>query len=293
MHHTRCLRLIGDELPYQQAIIEQLWGASVLERPFDRMSGFDAATMGASQQVHKSYLRYFKVDKYRDILGGMGGAQALKGLQEMILHMRMFASNEGITCIDAKDDMVTTQASNVTGIADVLLQLGQQLSGNFQIPLVRLFGQSPAGMSATGESDLKTYYDGIRKRQVQDLLVTITVIYRLIARSLRIQTLDGFGIAFKPLWQMTETEKSDIAQKDTQGVMEVYATGAISDHTMLRELQHISRRTGRWQSITHEIVEAASDEVVPEGEFESSEASPLPFGAQTSETELREQPKAA
>jgi len=29
-----------------------------------------------------------------------------------------------------KDDMVTHQASNFTGIADVLLQLGQQLSGN-------------------------------------------------------------------------------------------------------------------------------------------------------------------
>src|ERR1035438_9296215 len=111
----------------------------------------------------KSYLRYFKVDKYRDIIGGAAGPQALKGLQEMIAHMRLFASNEGITVIDTKDDMVTAQATNFTGIADVLLQLGQQLSGTFQIPLVRLFGQSPAGMSATGESDLKTYYDGIRK----------------------------------------------------------------------------------------------------------------------------------
>ena len=91
-----------------------MWGASVLERPFDRMSGFDAATTGASQQVHKSYLRYFKVDKYRDILGGVGGPQALKGLQEMIMNMRMFASNEGITVIDSKDDMVTAQASTFT-----------------------------------------------------------------------------------------------------------------------------------------------------------------------------------
>jgi uncharacterized protein len=293
VHYTRCLRLIGDELPYQQAIIEQLWGASVLERPFDRMSGFDAATMGASQMAHKSYLRYFKVEKYRDILGGLGGPAAFKGLMEMVQHMRMFASNEGIAIIDAKDDMVTTQASNFAGIADLLLQLGQQLSGNFQIPLVRLFGQSPAGLSATGESDLKTYYDGIRKRQVQDLLVMVTVIYRLIARSLRFQVGEGFGVNFRPLWQMTETEKADIAQKDTQGVIEVHGAGLISDQTALRELQHVSRRTGRWKSITKEVVETASDEAAPMGETDAGETLSVPYGDPSSGAKQQEPSKAA
>jgi len=114
------------------------------------------------------------------------------------ISMRLFASNEGITIIDTKDDMVTAQASNFTGIAEVLLQLGQQLSGTFQIPLVRLFGQSPAGLSSTGESDLKTYYDNIKKRQVQDMLVTVTVIYRLLAQSVGIKVGDGFGVALGP-----------------------------------------------------------------------------------------------
>ncbi len=263
IHYTRCLRLLGDKLPYWQALTENLWGASVLERPFDRMTGFDAATTGATQQVHKSYLRYFKVDKYRDILGGLGGAQALKGLSEMVASMRLFASNEGITLIDAKDDMVTQQATNFTGISDVLLQLGQHLSGNFQIPLVRLFGQSPAGLNATGEADLKTYYDNIRKRQMQDLLVMVTIIYRLLAQSLRIKAGDGFGITFRPLWQMDEPQKAEVATKDTQTVMEVHSAGLITDRTALQELQHIARRTGRWQSITDEVVEAASDEISP------------------------------
>jgi hypothetical protein len=141
-----------------------------------------------------------------------------------------------------------------------------QLSGTFQIPLVRLFGQSPAGLSATGESDLKTCYDGIRKRQVQDMLVMVTVIYRLIAQSLKFKVGDGFGITFRSLWQMTETEKADIAQKDTNTVMEVHGAGLISDQVAFRELQFSARRTGRWKAITDEIVEAASDEVAPPGE---------------------------
>lgn len=268
IHYSRVIRLLGDELPYYQSLAEMFWGASVLERPFDRMSGFDAATMGATQQVHKSYLRYFKIEKYRDILGGAGGPNAYKGLQEMIAQMRLFASNEGIVAIDAKDDMVTQQAQNFTGISDVLLQLGQHLSGNWQIPLVRLFGQSPAGLNATGEADLKTYYDNIRKRQVQDLLIGVTIAYRLMAQSLGIKAGKGFGISFRPLWQMSEGEKSEVAAKDTQTAMEVHSAGAISDKTLLEELQHISRRTGRWQSITGELVDGADEEVgPPEGEM--------------------------
>jgi len=52
-----------------------------------------------------------------------------------------------------------------TGLADTLLQRGQQLSGALGIPLVRLSGQSPVGLSATGESDICKYNDSIRSQQ--------------------------------------------------------------------------------------------------------------------------------
>jgi hypothetical protein len=230
------------------------------------MTSFDAATTGASQQVHKSYLRYFKVNKYRAILGGAGGPQAYKGLQEMVASMRLFASNEGISIIDAEDDMVTQQATNFTGISDVLLQLAQHISGAYQIPLVRLLGQSPAGLNSSGESDLKTYYDAIRQRQIAHLLVMVTKIYRCLAQSLRLKVEKGFSVVFKPLWQMDEPQKAETAAKDTTTVMEVHASGLISDKTALQELQHSSRKTGRWNSIDDEIIDAASDEIAPKGE---------------------------
>jgi hypothetical protein len=140
---------------------------------------------------------------------------------------------------------------------------------------------STAGLSATGESELKTYYDCIHKRQVQDLLVMVTVIYRLIVQSLKFKVGDGFGVSFRSLWQMTETEKSDIAQKDTNTVMEVHGAGLISDQVALRELQFSARRTGRWKAITDEIVEAASDEVAPQGE-DAIDPPPSPEDSQQS-----------
>jgi uncharacterized protein len=265
IHYSRCLRLTGVDLPYWQAVSENLWGMSVLERPFPIISQFDAATAGVSQLVQKAYLRYFKVDSYRKIMGGEGGAPAMKGLIEMVRQMRLLASNEGISIIDAKDDMITAQVAAFTGIGETILQLAQQISGDLQIPLVRLLGQSPSGLNSSGDSELKTYYGGIGQRQ-QHIKVAVTIIYRCIAQSLRLNVAKGFGVTFRPLWQMDEPQKADVAAKDTSTVMEVHSTGLISDQTALRELQHSSKKTGRWKSITDEEIEAASDEVAPKGE---------------------------
>jgi phage-related protein (TIGR01555 family) len=282
IHYSRCIRLVGDDLPYWQCLSENLWGMSVLERLFPIMSQFDAATAGASQLVSKAYLRYFKVKKYRDILAT--GGPAKKALIEMVQSMRLFASNEGISLIDAEDDMVTQQASTFAGMSEILLQLGQQNSGGLQVPAVRLFGQSPAGLNSSGDSDLKTYYDGIAHRQ--EFIVTgVTTIYRCIARSLKIDVQDGFGVEFRPLWQMDEQQKAEIASKDTQTAVAVYETGKISDQTFLKELQRISETTSRWKSITKEDIDAADDEVAPPpGEVEDGPKVPG-FGSEKQDPE--------
>jgi phage-related protein (TIGR01555 family) len=276
IHYSRIIRFNGDELPYWQAVAENLWSASVLERPFPIVSQYDSATAGASQMVSKAYLRYFKVKGYRDIIGGLGGIQAMQGLQNMVATMRGFASNEGITLMDAEDDMVTTQSSVFTGMGEILLQIAQQISGAFQIPLVRLLGQSPGGLNSTGDGDMKTYNDGIKRRQ-QCIKVPTTIIYRCIAQSEGIELGDGFGVSFRPLWQMDELQKAEIAEKDMATALALHESGTISDQTFLKEVQHSSEITGRGKSITEKEIEAASEEVIPPPEMQPG--LPLPPGA--------------
>jgi hypothetical protein len=57
VHHTRCLRMDGFELPYFQRLAEAGWGMSIVERIFDRLQAFDSTTTGAAQLVYKAYLR--------------------------------------------------------------------------------------------------------------------------------------------------------------------------------------------------------------------------------------------
>jgi len=267
IHYSRCLRLEGIRLPYWQAMMENMWGISVLERLYDRMVAFDSATTGAAQLAYKAYIRTYKVKDLRQIVAA--GGDGLLGLQKYINFMRQTQGIEGLTLLDAEDEFEAHETSAFSGLSDVILQLGQQLGGSLQIPLVRLFGESPAGLNSTGESDLRTYYDGINQQQNANLLWPLTKIYCCIARSRGIAIDESFGIKFRPLWQLTETEKATIAQVKTDTIMKVQESGVIGDQIVLQELRQSSEITGVWTNISKEDIEKADREPpAPEPELE-------------------------
>ena len=264
IHYTRVIRCEGVRLPYWQRVSENLWGISVIERLYDRMVAFDSATQGASQLAYKSYLRTIKIDGLREIIAE--GGQALAALAQYVDMMRRFQGIEGMTMLDKNDEFEPGNATNMTGMSEVMLQLGQQLSGALQIPLVRLFGQSPAGLNSTGESDLRTYYDGINQSQNNVLMVPMHVIVRAAALSEGRKLPDKFKIVFRPLWQLSEEQKSEVASRDTETVLKAEERGVVSQQVALKELKQTSKITGRFTNVTDEDIEAASDELAPRGD---------------------------
>lgn len=263
IHYSRCIRVEGIEVPYWQRITENLWSVSVIERLYDRMVAFDSATTGAAQLVYKSYMRTYKIAGMREIISQ--GGTALSGLTSYVQQMRRFQGIEGITLIDAEDDVQADVHGAFGGLSDALEQFGQQISGALQIPLTRLFGQSPAGFS-TGESDLRNYYDGINSQQNAKLKVGVTKIYRAIAASEGIVLSEGFKINFKSLWQLTEKEKVEIAEGTGRAILAAEENGTIDRSTALKELKQSSALTGIFSNITQEHIDDAENDPPPNAE---------------------------
>ena len=277
IHHSRMLvRHCGIELPYQQRLQEMLWGISVLERLYDRMIAFDSASTGAAQLVYKAYLRTLSVDGLRDVVSA--GGKPLNGLTAYVDMMRRFQGLEGITIIDAKDKYEAQTHGAFSGLADVLTQFGQQVSGAAQIPLVRLFGQSPSGLNSTGESDLTTYYDHIKRLQQKDLHHGVTLAYQLTAASKGIKLPPDFAIDFKPLRELDDKDKADIASSIATTVSGAYESGLISQQITLKELRQQSRRTGVFTNITSNDIALADINAGPPPAPEGMDPSGMPGG---------------
>lgn len=258
IHYSRIIRMDGINLPYWQAIAENLWGQSVIERLEDRLTIFDSATLGAGQLIYKAHLRTYKIKGLRDIIAT--GGRAFDGLVKQIEHIRLWQSNEGITLMDAEDEF-EAHSYSFSGLNDILLQFGQQLSGATQIPLVRLFGQSPAGLNATGESDLSNYYDNINQQQERRLRTPLHTLLAVMSQSVLGKPLPKtFKFDFASLWQIDDEKKAGIAEKVVNAVCKAEESALITRKTALKELRQSSEITGVFSHITDAEIEEADDE---------------------------------
>lgn len=261
VHHSRCLRNIGIKLPFWQAITEMMWGESVLERMWDRLIAFDDATMATGNLINRAQLRTVGIEDFREILSVGGKAQ--EALIAQFEYMRQFQNNEGLTLLDKKDTFASV-AYSFAGLSDVLIQFGQQVSGAAQIPLVRLFGQSPAGMNATGESDIRLYYDSINAKQEAYLRNFFEVLLKIMWQSMTGNPAPrDLSFTFTPLWQMSATDKATVAKTNTDTIVEAHQEGAIDTATMMKELKQNSSETGLFTHITDEAIEDAENDEPP------------------------------
>lgn len=261
IHHSRVIRVDGVDLPYWQRIAENGWGQSILERLWDRLIPFDSVTQGAAQLVYKAHLRTYKVKGLREIIAV--GGKAFEGLVKQIDMIRVYQTNEGLTLMDGEDEFEAHQYS-FSGLSDMILQFGQQISGATGIPLVRLFGQSPAGLNSTGESDIRNYYDNIKKDQTKRLRPGVSKLLHVLYRStFGNAPPDGFNFSFCPLWQLSDSEKADIAVKVTTAVAGASDSGLIDRATALKELRQSSQVTGIYSNVTDDDIKAAEEEPPP------------------------------
>lgn len=260
IHHSRVVfRHDGIMLPYMQRLTENLWGISVLERLWDRMIAFDSASTGSAQLIYKAYLRTFKIKGLREIAAGSEAAR--NGLAAQMELMRKYQGIEGITMIDGEDEFEAQSHTAFSGLSDAVKGLAEQLSGAAEIPLTRLFGQSPGGLNATGDNDMRNYYDGIKQRQMTDLYSGWVTVHKCAAQSVGMKLPPDFAIRFKSLWQLTETDKASIAKSITETINSGLDAGTISPQTALREYRQSARITGVWTNITSELIEMADADV--------------------------------
>jgi phage-related protein (TIGR01555 family) len=255
IHHTRVIRMEGISLPFWQKQTEMMWGISVLERVFDRLTAFDSTTAGASQLTYRSYLRTLQIENLRGIIAE--GGQAYEAMLAQLELVRRYQANEGITLLDAKDTF-ETHSYTFAGLSDVINAMGDQIAGALQVPVARLFGQSPGGMNSTGDHELRTYYDNIKRLQERWFRRPLDVIIRVIAASEEVEIPDGFWYNFVSLWQLTAKEKAEINAQDVQAFTAM-DNSCLPKRVLLEELRAAGRRTGYWSNITNEDIDDAAE----------------------------------
>lgn len=265
IHHSRVIRFTGNTLPFWEEIAEMQWGASVVESIFDELRKRDNVSWNIAQLTFMANIRVLKMQDLGQLLAATDNesqAELLRTLEAQ----NMLLNNMGMQVMDAADGLETHQYT-FGGLSDCYQQFIMDISGAAEIPVTRLFGRSPSGLNATGESDLQNYYDMIAEKQESYLRPILNKVLPPFIISTLGSLPDDFDFEFDPVAEPTDKERADLAKCGTDNVVAAYNAGLISQRTALKELKQQSERTGVWTNITDEDIERASDSVEPPGEM--------------------------
>ncbi|WP_205127116.1 DUF1073 domain-containing protein [Paenibacillus ginsengarvi] len=261
VHHSRVIRFTGRELPYWEKLAEVHWGASEVEIVYDELKKRDNTSYNIASLIFLANLRVLK-------MGGLGEDLAIadekvqSDLYNVLQAQNWLMSNLGLYVMN-KDDEFQTHQYTFSGLNEIYESFMMDVSGACQIPVTKLFGRSPAGMNATGESDMENYYEIIQQAQESELAPILDKLLPIMFVSELGGVPDDFDYVFNPVRTPSDKEVAELSEKKTTSIVEVYNAGLIGRKTALKELKQLGESTGMYSNITDEDIEKADDDVNP------------------------------
>jgi len=261
IHHSRILRFCGRILPYWENMAEIGWGASELEHVFDELAKRDNTSWNIASLVFQANLLVNKVKDYDQLMAATDpdvqrDFYAVKSAQNQM------RNNNGMMIIGDGDE-VSSMNYTFAGLNDIYQSQMLDISGASGIPVTKLFGRSPAGMNATGESDMQNYYDMLGQKQESDLRPILDKLLPIMFMSEFGKVPDDLDFRFNSVQTPTEDKLADIIGKKTDAIDKLYNDGLLNQQMGRKELQELSYSTNMFSSVTAETIESAEGDMPP------------------------------
>lgn len=292
IHASRLLPIIfGTNATNFKPALGRYWGVPVLNRTKAQLSSIGILEKVIANLVSETSIGKYKLSNVAQMIASGNEDRIVKRVQIIALCKSII--NGVILDADGGEDYTrdTLNFAGISGVSDMGMIL---LSGASSIPVTRLFGRSPSGLDASGDSDLAIYYDHIASLQTSmltTLFQTLVFYINKYKKSIKIEdsandpidgrieskpkmreirTSDEIHIDWNSLYQMTDKQRADMYFTNAQADMYYINAGVVS-----REEVRVKRLLGGYNSVlsveTRDIVQPEEDETDITGIAEESD----------------------
>lgn len=231
IHRSRILIFHGVKLPYELMAMEHFWGASILDRVRDAIMNSSTVVDGIASLVLEAKVDVFKIP---DLFSMMTTPEGTKLIMQRIALAQQGKSIVNAVLMDTAEEYEQKTDALAQGLAPLVEQYLSIVAAAADIPVTRLLGTSAKGLSATGEGDLRNYYDAVSSQQEDRLGPRLRQLDEVLLRSTFGTRPADFDTEWRPLWQMDEKTQAETellrAQRDqaylSEGIVESYHVAA-------------------------------------------------------------------
>ncbi len=185
------------------------WGDSLFQAALNPLEHNAVAWGTLAHLITKSSQGVLKV-KDLAALATSADEEAVKARFSLI---RMGRSMVRDLVIDSEESY-EQHPPNFGNLPEVLYLVMHETAAAFRIPVTRLFGMSPGGLNATGESDARNWEDVVEAVQTHELEPRLRQVLDAVFRAKDGPTggksPESYEIAWEPLRQMTAKEQAEL-----------------------------------------------------------------------------------
>jgi len=208
VHETRLIRFRGARTSIRRRRVNFGWDDSVLQRAYSVLLAFG---------MNWASVTHLLADVSQGVLKIKNLASILTGNAKDTLVQRAALADETrsvarVLMLDADSENFERVPTPFSGIPELLDRTGIRLAAAFSMPVTKLLGISPGGLNATGESDIRNWYDEIAAKQPRVLTPRLK---RLIHLSMLAKNgptggklIEDFNVTYPPLWQLGPAEEA-------------------------------------------------------------------------------------
>jgi phage-related protein (TIGR01555 family) len=222
IHSSRIVPFVGAPI-LDEALRSDEWGDSVLQALYDAVRN-----AAASQQGIASLIQEAKVDVIRipRMMSQLSTKEYTARLQERFMLATQMKSSMSVTLLDAEEDWQQKQV-NFSQMPELLSQYLEIAAGAADIPATRLIGTSPKGLNATGDGDMRNYYDRIGADQATILRPALARLDEVLIRSALGSRPEEIDYRWTPLWRLSKSDEAEIMATKAKAIETIARTALV------------------------------------------------------------------
>lgn len=265
VHHSRCLRFLGRDLPLLERQIDNSFGMSDCEAILSTLNRYEYSMEASADLVGRANVMVLKQPMLAQILSGtnMTAQQVQDYLQRQQAVSQSIGTNGMLSLGEGEELFQNTYTFG--GLSDLLTLHMTAVSGAAGYPRTKLFGETATGLGQTGEGEITQYEDAsdaMRKRKYSPLLNRL---FPVMCMSVFGEVPADLDFEFAPIHTATAKEQAEMAKNQSDLITGYFNAGIIGRKTSLQMIQDGTDTTGIGTQITDAMIAEADDALqVPE-----------------------------
>jgi phage-related protein (TIGR01555 family) len=218
IHPSRVIRIDGVKVPSARLGLTG-WGPSVIQRVYGDLMRLGQAMGYSAAIMHDMSVMILKMPGLRKQQAA-AGSRSRAETQSAVEGIRMILDSLHVMLLDS-DETYEQVTRDLGGLDKLIDKFVDAIVRATDMPRTIVLGESPGGLNASSDSEMRGWFDHVAARRKQVLTAVfnrLLTVLTAIRRNRGEKVPDNWTIEWGSLWQPTAVEQADTLLKGVQAM---------------------------------------------------------------------------